>query len=110
MVERRLDAKWSVIQMPFEYRTTLPFEYRTNGRHLVFYVLVRYSNGPSSTRTVSDHLNTKPFEFQTSNVSGIQVVCIQIPTVFQTADVHGTLENKTAVLNVPRQSKRKLWC
>ena len=74
------------------------------------FLLVRYSNGRSSTRTVSDHLNTKPFEFQTSNVSGIQVVCIQIPTVFQTADVHGTLENKTAVLNVPRQSKRKLWC
>ena len=36
MVEKRLDAKWSGIQMPFEYWIAQPFEYRTNGCHLVF--------------------------------------------------------------------------
>ena len=67
MIEKMLDVKWSGFRMPCEYRTAKPFEYGTNGHHLVFLctgsvfewsVIVRYSN-----------------------VSGIQMVDIQIPNV-----------------------------
>ena len=63
--------------MPLEHWTAQPFKYCTNGCHLVFYVLVWYSNGQSSTLTQPDHMNTKLY----SNVSSIQMVGIQIPTV-----------------------------
>ena len=33
---KKLDAKWSGFQMPFQYRTAQPSEYWTNGRHIVF--------------------------------------------------------------------------
>ena len=36
MVKKRLDAKWSYIQMRFKYLTAQPFEHRTNEYHLVF--------------------------------------------------------------------------
>ena len=38
MVEKRLDAKWSGIQMPFENGIARPFEYRTNGWYNQKYV------------------------------------------------------------------------
>ena len=52
------------------------------------YVLVWYSNGRASTQPQIDHLNTEPFEIRIqkgwySNVSGIQMVSIQIPTVLR---------------------------
>ena len=65
LVEKRLDAKWSSFQMPFEYGSAQTFEDRTNGRHLVFlctslvYDLYRYSN---NTNTNSNN-NSKIDEF-----------------------------------------------
>ena len=76
MVEKRLDAKCLV----FEYQAQ-PFEYQTNGRHMflctgfVFKWLVKYiAQRPN-------HLKSKLQNVQYSNVSGIQMVGIQIPTV-----------------------------
>ena len=94
--------------MPFEYRTAQLFEYQTNGRHLVFlctglmywsYVLVllfevRISNGlvfkwsvlykrHSLRRTIwiPNHLKSELQKVWCSNVSSIQMVGIQIPSV-----------------------------
>ena len=47
--QKRLDAKRSGFQMPFEYWIVQPFEYWTHGHHLDFLCTAGYSNGRSST-------------------------------------------------------------
>ena len=89
MVKKILDAKWSGFGMTFEYRTAQRFEYQTNGRRIVF-----LCTGPVFEWSVyyighnpwTDCLNTEPFEMLLqkvwySNVSGIQMIGIQILTV-----------------------------
>ena len=55
---------------------------------LFYYVLVWYSNGRPTT-WISNHLKSElqkvwySKSFRYSNVSGIQMVCIQIPTVYK---------------------------
>ena len=62
MVEKRFDAKWSSIQLLFEYLTAGPFECWTNQHQLIFLCTGPVSewlveNIRQSTQT--DHLNTK---------------------------------------------------
>ena len=67
MVEKRLNAKWSGIWMPFEYWTAGPFEYWKIDTILFSYVLVRYLNDWSGkwdieyrpTNLILNHLKSK---------------------------------------------------
>ena len=61
MVEKRCDAKWSIIQMQFEYQTVRLFEYWANGCHLVFLsngLVFEWSVYYKEQSTKTDHLNT----------------------------------------------------
>ena len=67
----------------------MPFEYRTNGHRLislctglVFKWSVQYiGQSLRPTICIPNHLKSKLQKVWYSNVSGIQMVCIQIPTV-----------------------------
>ena len=71
-------AKWSVIWMPFEYRTKFslifrpPFEYRT-GIQMVVWIRNYHLN--------TWHLNNGQVKVRYSDVSIIKMFVIQIPTV-----------------------------
>ena len=73
-------AEWSVIRMPFEYRTKFcpvfgpPFEYRTGIQMVVWIPNYHLNTG---------HLNTGQVKVRYSDVSVIQMFVIQIPTVFK---------------------------
>ena len=70
MVPKRLNTKWSSIQMPFEYQITRPFEYWTNAHHLMYWSSLRMINLVHMTKyidqlinrlifKIEDHLNTR---------------------------------------------------
>ena len=76
-------TEWSVIWMPFEYRTKFcpvfrpPFEYRTGIQMVVWIPNYHLNTG---------HLNTGQVKVSYSDVSVIQMFVIQIPTVLHKSD------------------------
>ena len=74
MVEKRSDAKWSDIKMPFEHQTIWNLNSSQMDAILFSYVLVLSSTKDKPRRETPNHLKFKLQKVLYSNVSIIQVV------------------------------------